>query len=293
MVTPLVAKGRVGVVDAALVRWLTRQKAQATHLLVRVTEGVFEPLVPKQHIEAFLADLEPVDQVLGDDTDLSEILHRHHTSPESVRTIRWPDAELLDYSIGRICKRMTLLEEEATTDKLTTLAALQEHYGRTPQHRNQVVGLVSGTFDLIHPGHVFLLQAARRRVDVLVALTMSTAAIQRQEKNRHGDRPIYSESDRSEVLSALRPVDHLVMVDDSDCRSSLQAFCPTYFIKSTGDRSRPVVQAEATLVSSLGGETIYLPDHHPGYSSTTIIRHVRQHEARLCQIERREHNIRS
>ena len=160
MVTSLLAKGRVGVVDAALVRWLTRQKTQATHLLVRVTESIFEPLVPKQHIEAFLTALESVDQVLRHETDLSEILHRHHTNPESVRTIQWPDAELLDYSIGRICKRMTLLEEKLAAGKLTTLATLREHYGRTPQHRSQVVGLVSGTFDLIHPGHVFLIQEA-------------------------------------------------------------------------------------------------------------------------------------
>jgi D-beta-D-heptose 7-phosphate kinase/D-beta-D-heptose 1-phosphate adenosyltransferase len=156
---------------------------------------------------------------------------------------------------------------------------LRERYGPVPGQRREVVGLVSGSLDLIHAGHVHLIQAAKQRVDVLVVLTMSTASIQQQEKNRVGDRPIYSERDRVEVLSALRPVDHVVLFDDMDCRSSLQAFCPDYFIKSTSDRFRPIVQAEAAIVKSLGGATLYPADHHRGYSSTTLIHHIRQQTA--------------
>jgi cytidyltransferase-like protein len=273
-------------VDAALVRWLTQQRAQVTHLWVRVTDSVFEPVVPKRHLEAFLAALEPIDEVLRGDEGFSEILRRRQIDPDSVKPTLWPEAELLDYSVARICKRTTIIEAETTAGKLATLDTLRERYGPTPQQRREVVGLVSGTFDLIHPGHVCFIQAARQRVDVLVVLAMGTAFIQQQEKNRLGDRPIYSESDRVEVLSALRPVDHLVIFDDRDCQPSIRAFCPNYFIKSASDRSRPVVQSEAALVKSLGGETIYLPNHHPGYSSTTIIHYVRQQEARLRQTRR-------
>jgi bifunctional ADP-heptose synthase (sugar kinase/adenylyltransferase) len=93
-----------------------------------------------------------------------------------------------------------------------------------------------------------------------------------------GDRPIYNERERTEVLSALRSVDHMVMFDGCDCQHGLRTFCPNYFIKSADDRSRPVVQAEAARVKSLGGETIYLPCQHPGYYSTAIIRHIRYRE---------------
>ena len=77
-------------------------------------------------------------------------------------------------------------------------------------------------------------------------------------------------------MSALRPVDHIVMFDDLDCLPALRAFCPDYFIKSAHDRSRAVVQAEAALVGNLGGEVVFLADQPTGYSSTAIIRYVRQ-----------------
>jgi D-beta-D-heptose 7-phosphate kinase/D-beta-D-heptose 1-phosphate adenosyltransferase len=111
---------------------------------------------------------------------------------------------------------------------------------------------------------------------VLVVLTLSSSAIRRQEKNRLGDRPIYNECDRVEVLSALRAVDHVVVFDDVNCLARLQAFCPDCFIKSSSDRSRPIVQAEAALVEKLGGAVLYLDNHHMNYSSTTLMHAIRQ-----------------
>jgi cytidyltransferase-like protein len=276
MTTVLVAEGRIGIVDAALVRWLRRRRAQADFVVAHVTQSVFEPLVPQGHVEEFLAGLESVDAVLGDGKGLSDILCRHQVAPGRVKTLAWPEAELLDYSVARICKQLPFLEERAFTGKLTTLDALRERYGPTPRQRRQVVGLVSGSFDLIHLGHVRLMQAVKQRVDVLVVLMMSTASIRQQEKNRCGDRPIYGQRDRVELLSTLRAVDHLVIFDDRDCQPSLRAFCPDYFVKSVADQSRPVVQAEAALVERLGSETIYLAGHRSGYASTDLIRHVRR-----------------
>jgi bifunctional ADP-heptose synthase (sugar kinase/adenylyltransferase) len=56
---------------------------------------------------------------------------------------------------------------------------------------------------------------------VLIVLTLSSSAIRQQEKNRFGDRPIYNERDRVEVLSALRAVDHVVVFDDVNCLAQL------------------------------------------------------------------------
>ena len=166
---------------------------------------------------------------------------------------------------------------KSVSRKLTTLDRLCAVYGPLPRRRESV-GVVSGTFDLIHPGHVRLFVAAKQMVDVLIVLTMSTAAIRQQEKNQLGDRPIYNSRDRIEVLSALRPVDHVVMLDDLDCLAALLAFCPDYFIKSAHDRSRAVVQAEAALVEDLGGEAIFLAaqpsdvfiyGNHPAYQTAS------------------------
>jgi cytidyltransferase-like protein len=244
------------------------------HLELCITQSVFEPVLPKSHLEEFLSALEMVDMVLRKEDDLTKSPQTCHIS-EMPATIFWPEADLLDYSLARICKRISLDDDKPTAPKLRTLDDLCDRYGPRPS-RSRTVGVVSGSFDLIHPGHVRLIQAAKARVDRLVVLTMSSASIRRQEKNCLGDRPIYSASERVEVLTALRPVDHVVLFDDLNCLSSLEKFCPDYFFKNVKDQSRPVVQAEADIVRQLGGQTVYLEDHRGSFSSTEIIEYIRQ-----------------
>ncbi len=270
-----IVQGRVGIVDAALVRWLARQKAQSGHLVAHVTESIFEPLITREHIREFLAAIEPVDGVLTDNGAVS--LCSQQAAGQVIKIFAWPETELLNYSVQRICKHLVWVEEPIiNNNKLTTLDILCQLYGSTPRQRRQVIGLVSGSFDLIHSFHVRLIQAARQQVDVLIVLAMSTSSIQKQEKNRFGDRPIYNQRDRVDVLSAIRSVDHVIVFDDMDCRSSLQTFCPNYFIKSIKDRSRLIVQAEAELVKSRGGQAIYLSGGGVGPSSTDIISYIRK-----------------
>ena len=86
-----------------------------------------------------------------------------------------------------------------------------------------------------------------------------------------------------EGLSALRAVDHVVVFDDVNCLAPLRAFCPDCFIKSSGDRARPIVQAEAALVKKLGGDVLYLDHHHVNYSSTILVRAIRQSAAQAAR----------
>ena len=86
-----------------------------------------------------------------------------------------------------------------------------------------------------------------------------------------------------EGLSALRAVDHVVVFDDVNCLAPLRAFCPDRFIKSSGDRARPIVRAEAALVKELGGDVLYLDHHHVNYSSTILVRAIRQSAAQVAR----------
>lgn len=206
----LLARGRLGIVDAALVRWLTEQRTDANRLVVHVTKSVFEPWPSRQHVKEFLAALEPVDEVVREN-ELAAFLARSRTALGGMSVLMWPEAELLDCSVDHIWKRHLLVEEEVRSRKLTTLGRLCALCGPSPRRRESV-GVVSGTFDLIHPGHVRLFVAAKQMVDVLVVLAMSTGAIRQQEKNQLGDRPIYNSRDRIEVLSAPtagRPHSHV------------------------------------------------------------------------------------
>jgi cytidyltransferase-like protein len=269
------AQGRLGAVDAAFIRWLMRQWREEADLAVHVTQSMFEPVLPKSQLELFLSALESVQVIIRESEELSPFPQEKPPYPQIRTTVIWPEAELLDYSVARICKRQPLTEGPLQAAKLTTLQALRQQFGPRPPRR-ETVGLVSGSFDVIHPAHVHLMLAAKHAVDRLIVLTMTSASIRQQGKNCLGDRPIYSASDRVEVLAALRPVSNVVVFDDLNCLPSLEDFCPDYFFKSTADGSRPVVLAEAELVKQLGGKTVYLGGLPGGRSSTTIIDYIRK-----------------
>ncbi|MGB4680008.1 adenylyltransferase/cytidyltransferase family protein [Methanothrix sp.] len=136
------------------------------------------------------------------------------------------------------------------------------------------IGLVSGSFDLIHLGHVRLINTAKSLCDVLVVATMSTSSIRKQDKNVHGDRPIYSQEDRVTVLSALRSTDHIVIFDELDCKEVIRSLKPDIYFKHQKDMERTVVREECGLVRTLGGKVI-ITTESAGYSSTDIINHMR------------------
>lgn len=250
----LIKMDKIGVIDAALVRWLLQQRSSTNSLVVQVGESLLDPLIPMDHALSFLQALEPVDHAMNGATNSTG--QNRVIDPITTRIIHPPETELWAYSLNRINKRSTITERAYTSSKLTTIENLREKYGARPHGRERFVGVVSGSFDLIHPGHVWFIEAAKKHVDVLVILTLSTTSIQNSQKNHDGDRPIFNERDRVAVLSALRPVDHLVVIEDSDCQSSLRAFCPDLFIKSEDDVNRPVVQTEAALVKKLDGRTL-------------------------------------
>lgn len=73
----------------------------------------------------------------------------------------------------------------------------------------QKLVLVGGCFDILHPGHIIFLEKAKQRGDVLVVLLESDEKVKKL-KGIH--RPIYTQTTRAQVLSALRVVDYVIML---------------------------------------------------------------------------------
>ena len=73
------------------------------------------------------------------------------------------------------------------------------------------VVLTNGCFDLLHAGHLALLEAARREGDALVVALNSDASVRRLKGE---GRPLVPEAERAEVLAALEPVDRVVVYDE-------------------------------------------------------------------------------
>lgn len=134
----------------------------------------------------------------------------------------------------------------------------------------QRICLATGVFDLLHPGHVEYLEAARRRADILVVGINSDSSVTALKGK---GRPILLARERARIIAGLHCVDYVFIFDELNSRQSVQLLKPAVYAKG-GDYS-PGHLSSADLLESYGGE-IFLTEFYAGYSSTQIIDRVLQ-----------------
>ncbi len=134
---------------------------------------------------------------------------------------------------------------------------------------NGAVVFTNGVFDLLHPGHVDVVDAARREGDVLVVGVNSDASVRRL---KGPERPVRSEADRAFVLAALESVDVVVVFDEDTPFSLVQALQPDVIVKG-GDYA-PASIVGADIVAARGGRVVVVPIR-VGQSTTSIIERLR------------------
>src|SRR5436190_23917876 len=99
---------------------------------------------------------------------------------------------------------------------------------RDARREGKTIVFTNGVFDILHPGHVRYLQAARRYGDVLVVGLNSDASVRR---NKGPSRPINPESEREEVLEALACVDTVPVFDEPTPAGLIQRVQPDVLVK--------------------------------------------------------------
>jgi len=140
-------------------------------------------------------------------------------------------------------------------------------------NRGTVVA-TGGCFDLLHPGHVGLLEGARRLGDCLVVLVNSDASVRRL---KGPDRPLQPEADRVAVLRSLACVDDVTVFDEDTPEAALDALRPDLFVKG-GDYTIADLPEAATL-ARWGGRALVLP-YLPGRSTTRLVNEATRHAHR-------------
>ena len=153
--------------------------------------------------------------------------------------------------------------------KLVPDAARLAIEGERHRREGRRVVFTNGCFDILHRGHIALLNAAKELGDVLVVALNGDAGVRRL---KGPERPINSLADRVEVLAALSCVDHLVTFDEDRPEELLRALRPDVVVKG-GDYSAETVP-EAPLVRALGAELRIL-DQVPARSTTRIVERLR------------------
>jgi D-beta-D-heptose 7-phosphate kinase / D-beta-D-heptose 1-phosphate adenosyltransferase len=125
--------------------------------------------------------------------------------------------------------------------------------------------LACGCFDVLHPGHLRLLEAARSIGDRLVVGINSDDSVRRL---KGPTRPINSVEKREAMLRALKVVDDVVVFEEDTPCELIDKLAPTYYVKG-GDYGASLL-VESNIVKGCGGVVVIVP-LVPGHSTTSIL----------------------
>jgi len=136
--------------------------------------------------------------------------------------------------------------------------------------QNKILVTTNGTFDILHVGHLRILQAARNMGDCLLVLINSDVSVQ---KNKGTGRPIIPLLERMEMLCGLGCVDYVMPFDTTDVLELLKLIQPEIHVKG-GTFIQERIAAEQALVASYGGQHICLAQIG-NFSTTNLIQKIR------------------
>lgn len=127
------------------------------------------------------------------------------------------------------------------------------------------VGFTNGCFDLLHQGHLSLLERAKEHCDKLIVAINSDASVKRLKGE---SRPIHGELARASMLAALSCVDMVTIFDDDSPLDTIAMMEPVVLFKGGDYAEKKIIGAD--LVQSYGGKVIILPIEND-ISTTSVI----------------------
>ena len=130
------------------------------------------------------------------------------------------------------------------------------------------VVITNGVFDLLHPGHVRYLQAARAEGDVLLVAINSDRSV---SAIKGPTRPLTPEAERGEILDALACVDAVVIFDEETPAEIIAAVQPDVLVKGADWAPDRIVGRD--IVEARGGKVVLMPVEQ-GWSTTSILAKV-------------------
>jgi rfaE bifunctional protein nucleotidyltransferase chain/domain len=152
-----------------------------------------------------------------------------------------------------------ILEERALADAL----AGERAAGRT-------IAFANGCFDVLHVGHLRFLQDAARQADVLVVGINGDQSVRAL---KGAGRPVMNESERAEILSAIRGVSYVTIFQDRSPGRLIGDLKPDVHCKGTDYTPDSVPEAE--IVRSYGGRVAIVGDAKT-HSTTDMLEKMRE-----------------
>jgi D-beta-D-heptose 7-phosphate kinase/D-beta-D-heptose 1-phosphate adenosyltransferase len=158
--------------------------------------------------------------------------------------------------------------------KAASPALLESHeaaatFAASGRRRGRRVVFTNGVFDLLHPGHVRYLAAARGLGDLLIVGLNSDRSVR---ANKGTARPIVPERERAEVLLALGCVDGVVIFDEDTPLAIVTRIEPDVLVKGADWGPNDIVGRD--VVEARGGRVVRV-ELAPGHSTTELVRRAR------------------
>jgi len=144
--------------------------------------------------------------------------------------------------------------------------ALVEQRAQWRRQGKRVV-FTNGCYDILHPGHIGLLEAARSLGDILILALNTDASVQRL---KGPSRPILSQDDRAAAALGLAAVVAVTFFDEDTPRELIALVLPDFLVKGA-DWSHFIAGREE--VEAAGGKVLALP-LEPGYSTTNLVQQI-------------------
>ena len=170
-------------------------------------------------------------------------------------------------SAGEILAALRPYDAEAESYKLfsqDSVIQLAEQWRRD----GLTVAFTNGCFDLLHPGHIALIDQARREANRLIVGVNSDASVRRL---KGATRPVQSQLARATVLASLKSVDAVVIFEEDTPLQLIEALEPDVLVKGSDYTLETVVGADVVLER---GGRIKLADLIPGHSTTNTLKRV-------------------
>lgn len=128
----------------------------------------------------------------------------------------------------------------------------------------------NGCYDLLHPGHIRLLEKARELGDILILALNSDRSVR---ENKGPTRPINPENERAEVAAALEAIDYVVVFDQPTPREIVSRVLPDVLVKGGDWGPNEIIGREET--EAAGGRVVSIPVE-PGYSTSSIVERIQK-----------------
>ncbi len=134
----------------------------------------------------------------------------------------------------------------------------------------KTIVFTNGVYDILHPGHVRYLQAARALGDALIVGVNSDRSVR---ANKGPSRPVNPEAERAEVIAALSSVEAAIVFDEDTPHEIISRLEPDVLVKGADWAEDAIVGRD--IVEARGGRVVRMPIEQ-GFSTTSLIGKIRR-----------------